>query len=274
MIKKFVKFPKDKSKKKIRQFFLNKSLESFIRKSSQKSMEVNDMITNKPYKPELADLYRLYEFVVLNKRTTILEFGSGYSSLMFLLALQYNKKKYFNKIKMLRRNNPFELFIVENERKFLNITKNRIVKFKSRQDTKKNKNTKSDVKINFLFSECVMMNYLGNYATEYKKLPLCNPDFIYLDGPDQFKVKNKINNFTTAHKDMMPMVSDILKFENFLTPGTIIVSDGRSANCEFLLNNFKRKWIHWHDKKFDQNIFYLNSPSLGKYNNLQLKFYK
>ena len=51
MIKKFVKFPKDKSKKEIRQFFLNKSLESFIRKSSQKSMEVNDMITNKPYKP-------------------------------------------------------------------------------------------------------------------------------------------------------------------------------------------------------------------------------
>ena len=100
MIKKFVKFPKDKSKKEIRQFFLNKSLESFIRKSSQKSMEVNDMITNKPYKPELADLYRLYEFVVLNKRTTILEFGSGYSSLMFLLALQYNKKKYFNKIKI------------------------------------------------------------------------------------------------------------------------------------------------------------------------------
>ena len=274
MIKKFVKFPKEKSKKEIRQFFLNKSLESFIFKSSQKSTEVNDMIKNKPYKPELADLYRLYEFVVLNKRTTILEFGSGYSSLMFLLALQYNKKKYFNKIKMLRRNNPFELFIVENERKFLNITKNRIAKFKSRQDVKKNKNTKSEVKIKFLFSECVMTNYLGNYATEYKKLPLCNPDFIYLDGPDQFKVKNKINNFTTAHKDMMPMVSDILKFENFLTPGTIIVSDGRSANCEFLLNNFKRKWVHWHDKKFDQHIFYLNSPSLGKYNNLQLKFYK
>ena len=76
------------------------------------------------------------------------------------------------------------------------------------------------------------------------------------------------------HKDMMPMVCDILKFENFLTPGTIIVSDGRTTNCEFMLNNFKRKWIHYYDRKFDQHIFYLNSPSLGKYNDLQLKFYK
>ena len=63
------------------------------------------------------------------------------------------------------------------------------------------------------------------------------------------------------------------KFENFLTPGTIIVSDGRTANCEFLLNNFKRQWIHHFDRKFDQHIFYLNSDSLGKYNKLQLKFY-
>jgi len=116
--------------------------------------------------------------------------------------------------------------------------------------------------------------YKGSYATEYTKLPLCNPDFIYLDAPDQFKIKKKINNFTTAHKDMMPMACDILKIENFLTPGTIIVADGRGANSEFLLNNFKRKWLYLNDKKHDQHIFYLNSPALGKYNERQLKFYK
>ena len=273
-IKKFVKFPKDISHKKIKDFFGKKKLANLISLSNRRPLNINEMIVVESYKPELNDLYRLYQFVLLNKRTTILEFGSGFSSLIFSQALKENKNKYKNDVKKLRRNNPFELFIVENEKRFLNITKRRIAKFRSKKDTKKNKNKKSEVKINFLFSECVMTNYRGNYATEYKKLPLCNPDFIYLDGPDQFKIKNKINNFTTAHKDMMPMVSDILKFENFLTPGTIIVSDGRSANCEFLLNNFKRKWIHWHDKKFDQHIFYLNSPSLGKYNNLQLKFYK
>ena len=273
-IKKFVKFPKDISHKKIKDFFGKKKLANLISLSNRRPLNINEMITVESYKPELNDLYRLYQFVLLNKRTTILEFGSGFSSLIFSQALKENKNKYKNDVKKLRRNNPFELFIVENEKRFLNITKRRIAKFRSKKDTKKNKNKKSEIKISFLFSECVMTNYRGNYATEYKKLPSCNPDFIYLDGPDQFKIKNKINNFTTAHKDMMPMVCDILKFENFLTPGTIIVSDGRTANCEFLLNNFKRQWIHHYDRKFDQHIFYLNSDSLGKYNDLQLKFYR
>ena len=37
-----------------------------------------------------------------------------------------------------------------------------------------------------------MTNYNGKLATKYSNLPMCNPDFIYLDGPDQFKVKIKI----------------------------------------------------------------------------------
>ena len=30
-------------------------------------------------------------------------------------------------------------------------------------------------------------------------------------------VKDKLNNFTIDHKDLMPMVGDIIKFEYFLT---------------------------------------------------------
>ena len=119
-----------------------------------------------------------------------------------------------------------------------------------------------------------MTLFENRFATEYLNLPLCNPDFIYLDGPDQFNIKNKINNFNIGHKDMMPMVCDILKIEYFLTPGTIILSDGRSANCKFLLDHFKRNWIHKHDLTNDQHIFYLNDPCLGKFNKLQLDFYR
>ena len=54
------------------------------------------MITVESYKLELNDLYRLYQFVLLNKRTTILEFGSGFSSLIFSQALKENKNKYKN----------------------------------------------------------------------------------------------------------------------------------------------------------------------------------
>jgi hypothetical protein len=94
-----------------------------------------------------------------------------------------------------------------------------------------------------------------------------------LDGPDQFKIKKDINGISTRHKDMMPMSSDILKFEYFYTPGTIIVCDGRAANAKFLKDHFKRKWKYFNDQKNDQHVFYLTDPILGKYNKLQLQFY-
>ena len=103
-----------------------------------------------------------------------------------------------------------------------------------------------------------MTKFNGRFCTEYEKLPLINPDLIYLDGPDQFKIKNKINNFTINHEDMMPMVSDILKIENFLIPGTAIIVDGRSANCSFLKNNFKINWIFKNFKNDDRTLIYLD----------------
>ena len=109
-----------------------------------------------------------------------------------------------------------------------------------------------------------MTTFNDRICTQYKNLPLCNPDFIYLDGPDQPGVKKDINGISTRHKDMMAMVCDILKFEYFYTPGSIIVVDGRSANAKFLKDNFKRKWKYIDDKKNDQHIFYLVDPVLGK----------
>ena len=73
---------------------------------------------------------------------------------------------------------------------------------------------------------------------------------------------------------MMPMICNILKFEHFLTPGTIIVSDGRTANVRFLKSNFQRNWKHYYKKEMDQHYFILNETSLGKWNDEQLKYYK
>jgi hypothetical protein len=119
------------------------------------------MIIESPLKPELVDLYRLYQFVFLNKRTTILEFGSGYSSLVFSLALHNLNIFYKNKISKLRRNNPFELFILENEKKFLNITKKRINNFSEKFKFKN--------KINYHFCDVEMKMYQGRISTSYKK---------------------------------------------------------------------------------------------------------
>jgi hypothetical protein len=262
------KKPSNKSQKFIENFFKKKGLGLLINLSKKQKPSINQMIIKEPYIPELKDLYRLYQFIITNKRTTVLEFGSGWSTLIFSLALKELSDKYYNQIKFLRRNNPFELFVVENEKKYLNITKNRIRKFN------KVLNIKNPIKISYSLTEVRMTTFNGRICTEYKKLPQCNPDFIYLDGPDQFNVKKDINGISTRHKDMMPMVTDILKFEYFYTPGTIIICDGRSANAKFLKDHFNRNWVYENNFKNDQHIFYLNDPPLGKYNILQLNFYK
>ena len=258
MIEKYIKLPQKKiSDQAILNFFLSKNIN--LDDSKIRKIEVKKNI----YRPVLMDLYRLYNIISLNKRTSILEFGSGWSSVVIAKALLENKTKIKNK------KNPiypkFDYHILENENFFLRHTKKKIKYF-----TAKNHNNK----ISYYYSKCNLINYCGKFATEYKNLPSCNPDFIYLDGPDQYKIKNKINNFSVASPRFMPMVSDLLLIEYYLTKGTILLIDGRGANAQFLRDNFKRKWIYKYFKEYDQHLFYLNAESFGPKNDLLLKFYQ
>lgn len=243
-------------------FFTNQGLKWIVDLSKKKVKLKDDRIDPNPHIPDLEDLYFLYQLIVINNRTTILEYGCGWSTLIMHLALIKNAKKFNNKV-FSRCGNPYELISVDQSRKFLNIAKKRIKKY-----SKNSKNVK------FNFSKVNMTKFNGRFCTEYLNHPLCNPDFIYIDAPHQWGIENKIQNFTTAHFSMMPMMCDVLKFEHFLTPGTIIVTDGRTANARFLKSNFQRKWKHVHLEKIDQHYFYLNEKPLGKWNIEQLKFYK
>ena len=118
-----------------------------------------------------------------------------------------------------------------------------------------------------------MDTFNGKICTSFNKLPNINPDFIYLDGPDQFNIKENISGINLSQKDFMPMSCDILKIEHFLKPGTIIVVDGRAANSRFLKSNFQRNWKYDYNQINDQHIFFLNEESLGFLNESQLKFY-
>ena len=222
---------------------------------------VNEMQLDEPYRPELLDLYRLHSFIILNKRLTILEFGSGWSSLVMADALKKNKLKYIDNTENLRKTNLFEIHSVDNEEKYLNITKDRL-------------NAQGYQNHTCIYSEVLMTEHNGKICTRYRQLPFLNPDFIYMDAPDQFNhIKGKISGLSTAHNDFMPMSMDLILIEHFLTPGTIIVVDGRTANVRFLLSNFQRNWNHHHDFAVDQHILYLDEEPLGIYNNSQLEFY-
>ncbi len=257
-----IKFPKKISEKKLIDFFKKKNLTYILKKTKKYRNNVDRRILSEPHAPVLTDLYRIYQYIMLNKRTTVLEYGTGWSTLIMSKALAENEKKFKNKL-FSRITNPFKLFVLDNEKKYLNISKKRLLKY-----------SKNKLNVSFFFSNVKMTTFNDRISTEYLKHPRVNPDFIFLDGPDQFKVKGHINNISTNNLDMMPMSCDILKYENFLTPGTIILTDGRSANARFLKNNFQRNWDHKYIREFDENIFLLNEDSLGKYNLEQIKFYK
>lgn len=253
-----LKIPKKTNYEK---FFKSEGLTWMVKLSKEKKKLRDYRINKNPHLPDLKDLYFLYQTIRLNNRTTILEYGCGWSTLVMHLALMKNRKKNNNKF-FSRCGNPYELFSVDASRKFIGIAKKRVENY--------SKNAK---KINFYYSQVKMTKFNNRYCTEYKNHPLVNPDFIYLDAPSQWGVSNKIENFTTDHHSMMPMACDILKYEHFLTPGTIIVSDGRTANARFLIANFQRKWKHLHMKQIDQHYFYLNEQALGKWNEEQINFY-
>lgn len=246
--------------KQLASYFENAGLQTLVEASKAPPKGVNELITESPYRPELGDLFRLHRLVIDTRRTTVLEFGVGWSTLVFAHALAQNKQTYAREVAGLRRNNPFQLFSVDDEPNFAEIAKARVPS--ALQDI-----------LHLHISPVRMTSFGGRYATEYESLPLMNPDLIYLDGPDQFGVINELGGISTAHKDMMTMSCDILKFEHFLTPGTIIVVDGRAANTRFLRCNFQRNWTYQYDSNADQHMFLLNEPPLGKHSRRQLQFY-
>lgn len=234
-----------------------------IKKRMFGKIEKKDIRVSKtPHTPDLADLYLLYNIIYLNNRINVLEYGCGSSSIVILKALNdikiKKKSRHYDRLK-----DPYNLTIMDDNKFFLKLAKKKIIKSKYYKDN-----------VNFHYSKCIMTKFNNNYATEYASHALVNPDFIYLDGPSHVNIKGKVNNFTVNHTEMMPMLSDILKYENFLTPGTIILTDGRAANVRFLMNNFKRNWKCIEIKWNDNYLMYLDEKPLGHWNKKQLKFYK
>ena len=81
-----IKLPKKKSIKSIKKFFKENGLKFYlIQKANQIKRDMR--FEKNTYKPELQDLYRLHRLIILNKRISVLEYGTGWSSLVISNAL-------------------------------------------------------------------------------------------------------------------------------------------------------------------------------------------
>lgn len=238
---------------------LNQNVD-FSTKLEKGNMETVDPENHTPFPPEMDDLIRLHFFAVNRRATTIMEFGVGKSTVVFADALRINKEAHASFVaENLRRANPFELHSVETSKEWLETCKTNFPQHLR------------DV-AQFYVSDVRMDTFNGRACTMYDQLPNVCPDIIYLDGPDQYNISGDVNGISTRTADRLPMAADILMMEPFLLPGTLIITDGRTANARFIKNNLQGNWDYHHFEEEDIHAFELIDAPLGKINARQIQY--
>lgn len=217
---------------------------------------------NIPFPPVAEDLARLHRLIRKRKAFTVLEFGSGLSTIVMADALSKNKADFLalEEKPELRNRFMFQIFSVESDKKWIEHSKSNLPKQLLEH-------------VNFHYSEIKIGTFNGRICHFYNNLPDIVPDFIYLDGPNPKDVKGSVNGMTFQCDERTVMAADLLLMEPILLPGTFIVVDGRTNNTRFLKNNFQRNFeISW-DKDGDVTSFELKEERLGKFNILGSDYY-
>lgn len=214
----------------------------------------------KPFEPKYDDLVRLHCLILKRKVLTTLEFGSGYSTAIMAHAKSILSDNFINDVGQFRVDVPFHVYAVEEDQRFLDVTQDRL------------KKSELESYATISRSSVDMILHDNRVASVYSRLPNISPDFIYLDGPSQYATTTDINGINFNSPCRMPMSADILRFEFFLEPGTLIVVDGRTANARFLRSYLKRNWDYVHDPVGDVHYFELVESPLGKHNKAKIDF--
>jgi len=189
---------------------------------------------------------------------SIMEYGTGWSTLVLALALEHNKQFFGDFVESNNRHpNPFCLLTVDSSRVFSNISVRRAQEF-------------TKTKIIPVVTKSKLVEIENRFCHVFASVPPFTADFIYVDGPDSSQVKGSIRGFHVrfGHRERkygLPMSADLINLEFFLWPGTTIVVDGRGANSNFLRKSLKRNWHYSYNSDTDQHFFDLIEPGWGKY---------
>ena len=205
--------------------------------------------------PKFEDLARLLYICETTNVDSILEYGCGFSTYIFhnyLSKTNNNSEKKTNKF----------LQVFEVHKNFLELATSRL-----KENPIYLKTSYKNCEIVYDFSRNDGSHY---YEAKYSFLP----DLIYLDGPSHYDVPNfetHENSLNTFSLNTRPSVSsDILSIESWLSPGTILVIDGREANVRYLKSKCYRNW-EWADNKDSKiTVAFLNEDPIGKYNKSKL----
>jgi hypothetical protein len=214
----------------------------------------------KPFEPVYGDLCRLHWLCASRRALSVLEFGSGFSTVVMAHAMRLLCAHHGAwALENTRIQQPFHIHAIEEEPRFVEITRRRL---------------------EGPLAECASVYHSSvelalhdsRLTSIYSRLPNVASDLIYLDGPSQYATTQEVHGTHFGSSERMPMSSDLLRIEFFLEPGTLIVVDGRTANARFLKAYFKRNWAYRHYPDSDIHLFELQEEPLGKLNRAKLEF--
>ena len=207
--------------------------------------------SNLEIKPKWDDLARLYMLVRKRKPFQILEFGSGFSTIVMAYALKQNWEEYLESCKTSQKWSRPRMVSIESSKKWMQNTITKIEKSKLSEFAKN------------IFSTVSIAEYQGQVCHFYNELPDIVPDFVYLDGPDPSTVKGSINGLSFKNPKRTVMSGDMLKYESTLLPGFFMIIDGRTNNARFLQRMLTREYaVHYHSQA-DTTTFELIETRLG-----------
>jgi len=172
--------------------------------------------------PDFADLWFLYRTVRLRKPRSILEFGSGCSTVILAQALSDNTNDH----------RPVSGFLhsVDSDPHWADMT---------RKAVPRHLETVYDISLSAL----VEVNYEGTPGFRHAEVPQISPDLLYLDGPP-----------LTPHRQV---AIDPLELEDRFPPGFCMIVDGRGRNTQFLVRHLKRRYRVRHRRLFRNSVFEL-----------------
>lgn len=207
--------------------------------------------------PEWDDLARLHILARKRRPFQVLEFGSGFSTIVLAAALKQNWEDYLGSRTARQPDSQWKqpsMVSIESSEQWRDNTAKKVGKLGLLDFAE------------IVFSEVKIAEYQGQICHFYDRLPNIVPDFVYLDGPDPSTVMGDINGLSFLNPQRTVMSGDVLKYESTLLPGFFMIVDARTNNARFLQRMLKRNFTVQYHQVGDVTTFELNEPRLGRKN--------
>lgn len=211
------------------------------------------------FPPDIDDLYRLYRLVRDTAVVSAIEYGSGWSTFALSKGIWENKESFGDNYIGYRNLNAFKLKTVDASSFFLKKAINRIpISYQSVVLSQV-----ATPKLVTEYNQCSVM-WTPAQRVDY--------DLIYIDGPEPEQVIRNQTDFPISTIHDLPIMGDMVRYESYILPSTLIMFDGRTSNARYFKNRFVRNWRYSSNFDQDYSLMILNEEPIGKINKKHLDF--